>query len=263
MFVDSHAHFDHLPDPRAVAEVLSRARAAGVGRIVAIGGHAGANAQAADIAEAEGGLVWAAVGYDRDQAPRDPPVDALRPWLARERVVAVGEIGLDYHYEPETRSMQIALFEQMLSLAREFAKPVIMHSREADEDTLAILKRHMSAARDGRGLPGVLHCFTGTAAFAACLLDLGLMIGFSGIITFKNAHAVREVAKTVPEDRLLIETDSPYLAPEPHRGKQNEPAHVALVAEALAKIRNDTVEHIAHITARNAQRLFKPDGPLT
>lgn len=259
-FIDSHAHFDHLGGEGEVAAVIARAREAGVSRIVAIGGNEGANASAVDVARAHEGVVSAAVGFDRDQAARGTDDAKLRELAGAPGVVAIGEVGLDYHYEPATRKEQMALFERMLDLARESGKPVVVHSREADEDTLGLLRQYVDVLRGSGKLPGVLHCFTGSAEFAAKLLELGMMIGFSGIVTFKNAARLREVAKGVPEDRILIETDSPYLAPEPHRGKQNEPAHVAVVAAALAKIRNDSVEHIAHITADNAVRLFNLNG---
>ncbi len=258
MLVDSHAHFDHLPDEQAVGEVLQRARAAGVGRIIAIGGHAAANAQAIAITRCAPDLVRATVGFDRDQAAREVDHAALIPLLSEPEVVAIGEIGLDYYYSRDTRAMQLTLFERMLEHARSVRKPIVVHSRDADEDTLQLLKAHCEALRDTLPYPGVLHCFTGSLPFAERLLEMGLLIGFSGIITFKNAAALREIAKVLPEDRILVETDSPYLAPEPVRGKRNEPAHVAHVAAALAKIRGDSAERIAHITAQNAVRLFEP-----
>jgi TatD DNase family protein len=144
----------------------------------------------------------------------------------------------------------------MLDLAAKHRLPVIVHSREADDDTVELLREHVRRWRGDPARIGVLHCFTGTSEFARSVLDLGLMVSFSGIVTFRNADSLRAVAREVPEDRLLIETDTPYLAPVPQRGRPNEPAYVVHVAESLAKIRNDTVEHIAHSTARNALRLF-------
>ena len=248
MLIDTHAHFDDFRQPGECSAVLDRAQAAGVHRVIAIGGNAEANDLAVALSEADPGRVRAAVGYDRDQAPAAPSLEALRAHLGRPGVVAIGEIGLDYHYAPESVAAQRALMEVMLATSKEYRLPVVIHSRDADEDTVALLR--------GAEAGGVLHCFTGSREFAKQVLDLGLYISFSGIITFRNAGPLRDVAGLVPDDRLLIETDTPYLAPVPHRGRRNEPGFLVHVAEALAKIRNDTVEHIAHITARNAEQLF-------
>lgn len=249
MFFDTHAHFDCFADAAEVRTVVERAAAAGVTRILAVGGSDALNRAALTAAETFPGRVFAAVGYDRDQADASPSVSELDRLLDRPGVVAVGEMGLDYYYQPDNAPAQCALFEAQLDLARQRGLPVLIHSREADADTIRLLSA-------GPAPKGVLHCFTGTAEFAARLLELGLWISFSGILTFRNADPLRAVAQTVPADRLLIETDTPFLAPVPHRGKRNEPAWVVHVAETLAKIRNDTVERIAHSTTANAERLF-------
>ena len=183
-------------------------------------------------------------------------MDELETMLAAPEVVAIGEIGLDFHHDRETALAQIELFQRMLLLARDRQLPVSVHTREAEAETLAALGAHAAAWRGAPDRIGVMHCFTGGEVFARDLLALGFFISFSGIITFKNAGGLFAVAALVPEDRLLIETDSPYLAPEPFRGQPNEPAHVRRVAEVLAEIRHTSWETIAEISTRNAERLF-------
>ncbi len=262
MFFDTHVHFDSFAEPGELDGVLDRCAAAGVDRMVAVGGSVTGNRLAASLAERCPDRIVFAAGFDRDLAVSRPDLGELRALLARPGAAAVGETGLDYYYGPETVAEQRALFRDMLGLAAEFGLPAIVHSREADDDTIALLNEAV-AARTAPGCPGVLHCFTGSARFAERVLDLGLWISFSGIVTFRNADPLREVARQVPDDRLLIETDSPYLAPVPVRGRKNEPAYVTHVAAMLAKIRNDSIEHIAHITAQNAQRLFGIHGAVS
>ena len=230
MYLDSHAHFDSAVEQGAVAGWLDRAAAAGVSRMVAMGGSPDANRRARDLAAAHPRVIRATAGYDRDLAAAALPLDPVAAWLRDPLVCAVGETGLDYHYEPETAPAQQALFESMLSLAAAAGKPVVVHSRQADADTLRLLRAY--------GGPGVLHCFTGGADFARALLDLGLYISFSGIVTFRNADDLRAVARWVPADRLLIETDAPYLAPEPHRGKRCESSFMLETAKMVAKVKN-------------------------
>ena len=254
IYIDTHAHFEDAP-VETVA-VMERAYAAGVTRIVAVGGSAGLNAGALAVARAYPENVRLALGFDRDQAISATPevyVEALRQLAAQHPFAAVGEIGLDFHYHPETVEAQCALFAAQLRLADEWGLPAIIHTREADEVTLRVLDE---TPWRGKGLRGVVHCFTGGKVFAAQLLDRQLAISFSGIVTFRNADMLRESAAFVPDDRLLIETDTPFLAPVPMRGQRNEPAFVAHVAECLAKVRNTTVEHIAEITRANALAIF-------
>jgi TatD DNase family protein len=255
MYTDSHLHFDTFDEAGEVDQVIARAQQAGVRTMIAIGGSAEANRRAARLAASCPG-VYATVGFDRDEAGKNPDVSSLTGYTGNARVVGIGETGLDYHYGPDTAPQQMELFQQMLDLAHTHRLPVVVHNRDSDDDMLRMLTAH--AARWG-GDPeriGVLHCYTGDDAFAARLVELGFYIGFSGILTFKNADSLRQVAAGVPPDRMLIETDAPYLAPIPHRGKRNEPAMVVHVAEALAAIRDDTVEHIADTTTQNAARLF-------
>jgi len=254
-YFDSHAHFDHLDAP-AIAGVLSRAAAAGVNRVLAVGGNPAANEAVVRVAAAHPAQVRAAVGLDREHAGREELVPSVEALLSAPGILAVGEIGLDYHYHPESATGQKKLFARMLDLAAARKLPVVVHSREADADTLELLGGFVAKWPDAGRPPGVLHCFTGGPEFARKLLEIGFLLSFSGIVSFRNADALREVARTVPADRLLVETDAPYLAPVPFRGQVNEPALLPHVVEVLAKIRNDSTGHIAHITAQNACRLL-------
>ncbi len=254
--IDTHVHVSSFTETE-LADVMSRARAAGVERLVAVGGNSGANAAVLRAAAASPDMVRAAVGFDRDCAADAPDVAALESLIRQHSgIVAIGEIGLDYHYSPETAPAQRALLAAQLNLARRLALPVIVHSRDADADSLQLLREHALAWAGERDRIGVLHCFTEDQPFAASLLELGFMISFSGIVTFRNADPLRAVARGVPADRLLIETDTPYLAPVPHRGKPNEPSYLPAVVACLAKERDETVECIAAQTWHNAARLF-------
>ncbi len=254
-FTDSHVHFDSCIADDCVELVLQRAQDAGVLRMVAVGGDADANRRSLAVGQKYPDLICSAVGYDRDLAESDPDLELVRKEAA-SGAVAIGEIGLDYHYHPESAQAQKRLFSEQLSIAAEQNLPVIVHSREANEDTLALLAEHAEKRPKTQEHVGVLHCFTGTMAFAESLLALGMMISFSGIITFRNADDLRTVVRAIPEDRLLIETDTPYLAPRPYRGKSNEPAYVVEVARQIAELKNCSIEHIADITTDNARRLF-------
>ena len=254
LYYDTHAHFEGTP--LETAALMARAAAAGVGRIVAVGGSAALNAGALATALAYPERVRLALGFDRDQAAAAAPevyVETLRRLALEHPLAAVGETGLDFHYHPETAEAQCALFAAQLRLADEWRLPVVIHTREADEATLRVLD---GTPWRGEGLRGVVHCFTGDKAFAAQLLERGLAISFSGIVTFRNADMLRESAAMVPDERLLIETDTPFLAPVPKRGQRNEPAFVAHVAECLAKVRGTTAEAIAAVTRENARRMF-------
>lgn len=253
---DTHVHFDGFAAEGRTDEILEHAAAAGVKQIMAIGGGADSNRLAVALAKAHPGHLRCACGYDRDEAGGDPDREEWRAQLTQREVVAVGECGLDYHYAPETAGEQKRLLELNLQMADEFELPVVVHSRDADEDTLGILREYVQARGATTNEPGVLHCYTRTKEMAEQLLDIGFYISFSGIVTFKNADPLREVAAYVPSDRLLIETDSPYLAPEPLRGKQNQPAYVVHVAERLAEVRGCTPEDIAAVTTANAEHLF-------
>jgi len=255
-YFDTHAHFYGDASPVENALIVKRALEAGVTQLVAVGGSPDLNSGAIALAKTFPAHVRLALGFDRDQAKDAEPeilVQTLR-FLSKDLPLgAVGEIGLDFHYHPETASVQEALFAAQLRLADEWQKPVIIHTREADEATLRVLDE---TPWQGKGLRGVVHCFTGDKQFAAQLLDRHLAISFSGIVTFRNADMLRESAAFVPDDRILIETDSPFLAPVPLRGKRNEPAFVTHVAACLATVRKTDVAAIAGLTYRNAESLF-------
>lgn len=255
MYCDTHAHFDGAATATAW---MTRARAAGVTRVLAVGGSAALNAGACAAAQSQPESVRLALGLDRSQCG-DP--DAVAAFCTRyaawqPRLRALGEMGLDYHHDPQTRREQCVLLERLLSLAEAWRQPVIVHTRDADDDTLALLRTYAQSPWARQGRPGVVHCFTGGAAFATALLELGFHISFSGIVTFRNADALREVARLVPAERLLIETDAPFLTPVPLRGQPNEPAFVVRVAECLARVRGLPVGELARQTTVNAEQLF-------
>ena len=253
MLVDSHAHLD---DPRFENDrevVLERAWTAGVRAILTIGNGAGPDDMGCGIPLAEKyDWVYTSVGiHPHDAAQVEPRHFTLMEQLAaKPRVVAVGETGLDYYYDNSPRDVQRQVFREQLDLAARLGRPVIIHTRDADADTIQILKEKKPAR-------GVLHCFTGGEALADCALELGLMISFSGILTFNGAESIRSVAMRMPAEKILVETDCPYLAPVPHRGRRNEPSFVAATAERLAAIRGMTLEQIGSETSRNFQGLFE------
>jgi TatD DNase family protein len=255
---DSHLHFDVFEREGVADSVIAAARAAGVTRLVAIGGDPAANATALSVARRHPGVVFPTAGYDRDLAGTAYDPAALRADAALAGVVAVGETGLDYFHRQDNRTEQIQLFRDNLEVALALDKPVVVHTRAADEDTLSVLGEYTA-----RGLRGVIHCFTGGAEFAARCLDLGLYLGFSGIVTFANAEPLREVAAAAPADRYLVETDSPYLSPVPHRGKRCEPQYVADTAALIARRRGLSLAQLAVESTANAVRLFRLPTPVT
>lgn len=251
---DTHAHL-HFPDLAADLEaVLDRARGAGVSAIVTVGTDRDTNPAAVQLAEKLPG-VYAAVGihpHDAAEA-RDADFDAIRALADRStKVVALGEMGLDFFRNLSPRDVQARVFRRQLALARELGKPVIVHCRDAHEETLAVLAEE----RVGE-VGGVMHCFSADVPVAKRCLDLGLLISLAGPVTYKNARALPEVARLVPEDRLVVETDCPYLPPEPHRGRRNEPAYVRLTAARIAELRGVDPEALASAMTRNAARLFR------
>jgi TatD DNase family protein len=253
-FFDTHAHFGLNPGANAV--VMQRAEEAGVSRLVAVGGSRDLNAAAMAVKEVFPARVVLALGFDRSQAGGAAAADYIATLRELHRVSeagAVGETGLDFHYERDTAVAQCELFAAHLALAGEWRRPVSIHTREADAATLRVLDE---SPWSGEGLRGVVHCFTGSRDFARELLDRQLAVSFSGIVTFRNAGLLRESAAFVPDERLLIETDAPYLAPVPMRGRQNEPAFVTHVAACLAQVRGVSQEHVAAVTTRNAEALF-------
>jgi TatD DNase family protein len=253
--VDTHCHLDPQYFPGGAAEVMDRASAAGVIGFMVVGvGRDLAPARAAvDLAKREPSRVGAAVGiHPHDATTWNEEMHEELAALARDPVTrAVGEIGLDYHYDHSPRAVQKQIFARLIGLAREVKKPIVIHTREAAADTLEILEEE--GARD---VGGIIHCFSEDRAFAERALDLGFDLSFSGIVTFKGAKAVQEVAAWAPLDRILVETDSPYLAPIPMRGKPCEPAYVVHTARRVAELRGDTLEAVAEATTTNAERRF-------
>lgn len=264
MLFDTHVHFDGICEMADVASVVERARGNGVAGIIAVGGSEHGNEFAVSVAEQFPDTVCgAAIGFDRSQAENMgadssgmASVASRINTLNGRSVLAIGEIGLDFHHDSGSADKQVELFRVQLATARELKKPVIVHSRNADNITVTELNEHVCLWKGRKDGVGVLHCFTGEIEFALCLLNMGFYIGISGIVTFPNAEKLRETVCIIPDDRLLIETDSPYLAPVPYRGQRNEPAYVGKVAETLARVRGCSVEKIAEITSGNAARLF-------
>ena|SRR6202521_5953632 len=258
MFVDSHAHIDGPEFDADRAEVIERARDAGVSAILNVGTgdpHSGALERALELGEKHEN-VYTAVGiHPHDARLFDDRAEQKLLDLIRQsrRVIAWGEIGLDFHYDNSPRPVQMEVFRRQLSLARDANLPVIVHTREAEDETIDILKSEWASS----GLPGIMHCFSGSLALAEQAIELGFLISFSGIVTFKKADDLRAVAKQVPLVRLLIETDCPFLSPIPFRGKRNEPAYVVEVARCLAQLRGLELQEIAQITTENFRRLFK------
>jgi len=256
-FIDSHCHIDG-PDYDADREdVIKRARDAGVTTMLNVGTgdpHSGAFERAVSLAEKHTN-VYAAIGvHPHDAKLFDDAAEQRIIGLIKrsKRVIAWGEIGLDYHYDHSPRDVQREVFRRQLRLARSLELPVIVHSREADDDTIEILRQELADYERG----GVMHCFGGTLAMAESALELGFFISFAGNLTFKNAQDLRDVARQLPLDRLLIETDCPYLTPVPFRGKRNEPARVVETAHCLGTIHGRDLEEIGKVTSANFKQLF-------
>lgn len=253
MFVDSHCHLNYEGLVEDQAGVLERARAAGVETMLNISTRAAEWDAVIAVAEREPD-VWASVGIHPHDADSHEEVDTdlLVARAQHDRVVGIGESGLDFYYDRSDRDRQRASFRSHIEAARQTGLPIIVHTREAEADTAAILTEEMGKGAFG----GVIHCFTASADFARIALDLGLYISISGIVTFKNARDLQAIAKDLPAERLLIETDSPFLAPVPHRGRPCEPAFVADTARYLAALRDEPVAALAERTAANFRALF-------
>lgn len=253
--IDSHSHIymERYRDDRDA--VIARAVAAGVTQLLQVGCHLEDSRAAVALSERVSGI-YASIGVHPHAATSVTPavLDALQALTHHPKVVAWGEIGLDFYYDNSPREIQKAAFEAQLERAGPCDLPVVIHTRDAEPDTLDILRRHPLA----RG--GHVHCFTGTPEMAETLLELGFYIGFTGIVSFKNADNVRAALRRVPLERLLIETDSPFLAPTPYRGKRNEPAFVVHVAESVADVKGVPVADIAAHSSRNFYRLYAKPG---
>lgn len=251
---DTHCHINDERFQSDRAEVIARMREAGIRRAVVVGDGARSPSDAFALAR-ENDFLYAAAGVHPHDASlwTDAHPRLIREWMAMDKVVALGEIGLDYHYDLSPRSVQKEVFDRQLDLAYELDKPVILHIREAHGDTTDIL---LARAHAGRMPRGVMHCYTGSWESAKTYLNLGLYISFSGALTFKNAPKLWEVAEKAPLDRLLIETDCPYMAPVPLRGQRNEPAYIAYVCRKLAELREIDEEAAAEATFENGLRVF-------
>ena len=253
MFIDSHCHLNYKGLVEQEREVLARARANGVQGMLNISTRESEWDAVIGLAEREP-AVWASVGIHPHEADQhgDMTSAKLVEKARHPDVIGIGETGLDYYYDYSDREQQQASFRQHIVAARESGLPIIVHTRDAEEDTARIMREEMEQG----AYSGVIHCFTASADFARIALDLGLYISLSGIVTFKNAKDLQEIAQTIPDDRLLIETDSPFLAPVPHRGRTCEPAFVSDTARFLAELKNIEIESLAAQTTSNFFRLF-------
>ncbi len=253
MLIDSHCHLNYKGLIEEQADVLARARARGVGGFLNISTRRSEWDAVVATAHRQPD-VWASIGIHPHEADAhaDLGAAALRAAAADPKVIAIGETGLDYYYDHSDRQVQQALFRVHIGVARDTGLPIIIHTRDAEDDTLRILREEMALG----AFPALIHCFTATADFGRAVLDLGLTISISGIVTFKNAKDLQAFAAEVPDDRLLVETDSPFLAPVPHRGKTCEPAFVADTCGYVAKLRGTTSEALSELTSANFFRLF-------
>jgi TatD DNase family protein len=254
---DSHCHLDDKQFDPDREQVIERALEAGVERMMAIGTGGGPPDLEAGIRLArQHAFIYATVGVHPHDAAKATPETfaAMETLAAEEKVLALGEIGLDYHYDFSPRDVQRDVFVAQLKLAAKAGKPIVIHTREAWDDTLLLLREHWPGG-------GIMHCFSGGPAEARQVLDLGFYLSFGGVLTFPKAEALREAARLAPEDRLLLETDAPYLAPVPKRGKRNEPAFIVETARRLAEVRGATPEHISEQTSANFEMLLF--APLT
>jgi TatD DNase family protein len=255
MLVDSHAHIQGKEYAGEVESIIARAHEAGVEKIIVVGGAGDMSSNTEAIALADSyDHVYATVGMHPHDA-KDVNQEQLRfikELTAHPKVVAVGETGLDYYYNHSPRDVQRRVFSNFIHVAREADLPIVVHERDAAEEAAEFLRIEGAAK-----LRGVVHCFTGKYEAACAYLDLGFYLSFTGIITFKNAEALRDVVRRVPLEKLLVETDSPYLTPVPHRGKRNEPGFVRLVAEMIGAIKDIAFEEVARVTTANVRELFK------
>ena len=258
--IDTHAHLDFSQYDKDRGEVIAKAWDSGISYIVNVGADLSSSRRSIKLAW-EYPFIFAAVGiHPHDAKDLDTgTIEELRELAVDEKVVAIGEIGLDYHYDNSPHDLQKIAFEKQLELAKELSLPTVIHSREADQDSLDILKEHFDIDNGG-----IMHCFGSDLKMARECLDMGMYLAFGGVSTFKNAEQLREVIKAVPLDKLLIETDSPYLTPVPFRGKRNEPRYVRFVAEKIAEIKGIDLIEVAETTTSNAIKVYNlPDLMLS
>ncbi|HFL3828405.1 TPA: TatD family hydrolase [Clostridioides difficile] len=255
MLIDSHAHLDDERFDKDRDSLIKSLKEEGIDLVINPGSDLGSSIKSVSLSE-QYDNIYAAVGIHPHEVKEmdSSTIEVLRSFTNRDKVVAIGEIGLDYYYDNSPRDIQKQKFKEQLNLAKEVNLPVIIHTRDAAKDTFDILKE----AQDG-SLEGVLHCYSGSLEMALEYIEMGFYISFAGPVTFKNARVSKEVAKAVPIDRLLVETDSPYLTPEPYRGRRNEPVYVRYVAGIIAELRGIPFEEIAKKTSENTRRLFRID----
>ena len=245
--IDSHAHYDDSSFDADREEVLRELFSGEICKIVNIGCSVKSSYSSVKLAEKYAGI-YAAVGLHPDAADEIDRIEEIRRLCGNKKVVAVGEIGLDYHYEEHSRDIQKKAFEEQLRLAAELDMPVVIHSRDAWEDTMELLRKYRPK--------GVMHCFSGSAEIAREIVTMGMYVGFTGVVTFKNAKKALKALEAVPLDRLLVETDCPYMAPEPNRGKRNYSGYLPYTVAAMAAVKGVSPDEMAEITAENAERLF-------
>jgi TatD DNase family protein len=257
-WVDSHCHLDYDYAPKSSTDIIREASEVGVETLITIGVEVSHISTIQKISESHSN-VFHSIGFHPHEAiDFRPEYRALmQAALQHPKCVALGEVGLDYYYDHSPRETQIRVLETLLELALVEKKPVIIHSRDGEEDLLPKIREFSSSWNRDWGPPGVIHCFTGTRAFGESCLELGWKISFSGILTFKNSVSIQECARDFPLDQLLVETDSPYLAPIPHRGKKCEPRMVVETGKKLAELKGLSIEEVAEATTLNAGRLFK------
>lgn len=245
--IDSHAHYDDSSFDADREEILRELFSGEICKIVNIGCSVKSSYSSVKLAEEYAGI-YAAVGLHPDAADEIDRIEEIRRLCGNKKVVAVGEIGLDYHYEEHGRNIQKKAFEEQLKLAAELDMPVVIHSRDAWEDTMELLRKYRPK--------GVMHCFSGSAETAREIVGMGMYVGFTGVVTFKNAKKALKALEAVPLDRLLVETDCPYMAPEPNRGKRNYSGYLPYTVAAMAAVKGVSPDEMAEITAENAERLF-------
>lgn len=260
LLVDTHAHLDFPQFDADREQVIKRAVEGGVVAIVNAGAGLVSSQRAVALADAYP-EIWASVGVHPHEAKTvtADTLTGLRELADHPKVVAVGEIGLDYYRDLSPRDVQRRVFRQQLDLAREVGRPIIVHDRQAHADVLRILRQWVGSSDGGQKPVGVVHCFSGDLGLARELIELGFYVGIDGPVTYSNAGRLREVVAGVPLERVLIETDCPYLTPHPHRGRRNEPAYVRLVAEAVAEVKGAALADVIRVTTGNARRLFDVD----
>lgn len=245
--IDSHAHYDDSSFDADREDILRELFSGDICKIMNIGCSVASSYSSVKLAEEYDGI-FAAVGLHPDAADEIDRIDEIRKLCDNKKVAAIGEIGLDYHYEEHSRDIQKKTFEEQLRLAAELDMPVVIHSRDAWEDTMELLRKYRPK--------GVMHCFSGSAEIAREIVGMGMYVGFTGVVTFKNAKKALKALEAVPTDRLLVETDCPYMAPEPNRGKRNYSGYLPYTIAAMAAVKGLSPDEMAEITAENAEKLF-------